>query len=51
MTHMTGMTVVLTINILFTLVEQTSSLHSTIMTGMAEMTCITGMTVAFRDHS
>ena len=46
-THITGMTVVFTSNILFSLVKQRTSLHRPIMTGIAEMTHITGMTIVF----
>ena len=47
MTHMTCMTVVFTIDIMFSLVGLRINSHWQDMTGIAEMTHITGMTVVF----
>ena len=47
MTHMTCMTVVFTIDIMFSLVGLRINSHRQDMTGTAEMTHITGMTVVF----
>ena len=44
------MTVVISINLLFSLFKQRTSLHKPIMTGMAEMTHITGMNIVFSSN-
>ena len=48
--HITGITILFTSNILFSLVKQRTSLHRPIMTGIAEITHITRMTVVFTSN-